>query len=80
MSLLGGGLGVPASAFYVAWPAEEFLSWNKHILPVGSKGGTTDVRASTRHFARESMGERGLKLHVNRPARCDELSSWRSKP
>ena len=24
------------------------------------------------------MGERGLHVHVNRPARCDELSSWRS--
>ena len=32
MFLLGGGLGLPRSAFYVAWPAEELLCNNKHIL------------------------------------------------
>ena len=30
MPLLGGTFGVPASASYLAWPAEDSLSWNKH--------------------------------------------------
>ena len=41
-------------------------------------GGIGDVRASRRDFVKESMGERALQAYVNRPARCDELSSWRS--
>ena len=71
-------LGVPASAFYVAWPTEEFLCRNRQIFRFCSNGGTAGVRASTRDFVKEPMGERGLQVYVNRTARCDELSSGRS--
>ena len=67
MSLLGGGLGVPKSAFYVAWPADEFLCQKKHIQCFCSDGGISDVRASCRDFVKESMGDRGLQPYVNRP-------------
>ena len=78
MTLLGGRLGVPRSAFYVAWPADEFLCQKKHILCFCSDRGNGDVRASCREIVKESMGDRGLQPCVNRPPRCDELSTWRS--
>ena len=51
---------------------------NTHILFFCSDGRINDVRASCRDFVKESMGDTGLQVYVNRPTRCDELSSWRS--
>ena len=51
---------------------------NTHILFFCSDGRISDVRASCRDFVKESMGDTGLQAYVNRPTRCDELSSWRS--
>ena len=48
-----GGRGVPGSAFYVAWLAEELIHGNKIILY------TIMFRAED--WVEESKGERGLQ-------------------
>ena len=47
-----GGRGVPGSAFYVAWLAEELIHGNKNY---------TTIMFRAEDWVEESKGERGLQ-------------------
>ena len=79
MSFVGGGLGVRSSAFYMAWPAEDFyavLNIYYYLVQTQFKSSMPQSHAVWRSL----WGIGGLQVHVSITARCDELSSWRSRP
>ena len=64
---------------HFTWPGQRRNFYAKYTYTIFcSDGRINDVRASCRDFVKESMGDTGLQVYVNRPKRCDELSSWRS--